>query len=199
MTDIVEAQITQPPSISGYAQNIWTLLLLVMHLRERFKIDVSVSTVQRALRKLRYSWHRPKLSPAHKPDPLGDERRAGLMAALAVKSAILLAMDECDICLLAILRSMWQRIGEQLRLPTPGQNAKIGIFGAVNLRTGVLTTLCTTRKRSTDSICFLERVMEVYAVGTIYIILDNASIQHGAQTKKWLMLHPRLQLVCLPT
>ena len=61
---------------------------------------------------------------------------------------------QCDMCLLATLRSMWQRVGEQARLPTPGQNAKVGVFGAINLANGALLSLCSVRKRSADFISF---------------------------------------------
>ena len=199
LTDIVEAQISQPPDCSGYLYTIWTLLLMLLHLRERFGIKASLSTLQRGLSAIRYSWHRPKLSPARRPDPLDAERRMGLAHALADKTCHLPAVDACDMCLLATLRSMWQRVGEQARLPTPGQNAKVGVFGAINLATGSLLSLCSVRKRSADFISFLELVLAQYTSGLIRMILDNGSIHHSAETRRWLAVHPRIQLVCLPT
>lgn len=199
LTDVLEAQASQSPTCFGYLQTVWTLALLVIHLGERFKLRCSKSTVRRAFKMIRYSWHRPKLSPAKRPDPLAEERRRGLDAALADQTATVLALDESDFCLLATLRSMWQRIAEQVRLPTPGQNAKVGIFGAINLRTGVLTTLCSPRKRSQDLIRFLDKLLGEYATGTIRIVLDNASIHTSALTRNWLTQHPRISLVFLPT
>jgi len=199
LTDIVEAQISQPPDCSGYLCTIWTLLLMLLHLRERFGIAISVSTLRRTLSAIRYTWHRPKLSPARRPDPLDAERRMGLARALADKTCHLLAIDECDMCLLATLRSMWQRVGEQARLPTLGQNAKVGVFGAINLTSGALLSLCAMRKRSADFIAFLELVLARYSSGLIRMILDNGSIHHSAETRRWLAVHPRVQLVCLPT
>ena len=54
-------------------------------------------------------------------------------------------------------------------------------------------------KRSTDFIAFLTVVLSSYAIDAIYILVDNASIHHSAATRKWLLAHPRLQLVYLPT
>ena len=199
LTDVLEAQASQSPTCFGYLQTVWTLALLVIHLGERFKLKCSKSTVRRAFKLIRYSWHRPKLSPAKRPDPLAEERRRGLDAALTDQTATVLALDESDFCLLATLRSMWQRIAEQVRLPTPGKNAKIGIFGAINLRTGTLTTLCSPRKRSLDFIRFLDKLLGEYATGMIRIVLDNASIHDSAVTRTWLTQHPRISLVFLPT
>ena len=199
LTDVLEAQMTQDPPCFGYLQAIWTIALLMTHLREQFQLRCSRNSVRRGLAKIRYSWHRPKLSPAQRPDPLAEERCAALEAALAEKSGVLLAADECDMCILAILRSMWQRIGEQVRLPTPGQNAKVGVFGAINLRTGLLHAMCSVTKRSGDFIRFLETLLVAYPDDVIRIVIDNASIHHSAQTRKWLALHPRIVLICLPT
>lgn len=199
LTDVLEAQMSQDPPCFGYLQAIWTIAMLMTHLCERFRFTCSRSTVRRGLAKIRYSWHRPKLSPAQRPDPLAEERRAALDAALAENSGVLLAADECDMCLLAILRSMWQRIGEQARLPTPGQNAKIGVFGAINLRTGLLHAMCSKTKRSSDFIQFMEMLLVAYPADIIRIVIDNASIHHSALTRKWLALHPRIVLICLPT
>lgn len=199
LTDVLEAQASQAPTCFGYLQTTWTLALLVMHLSERFKILCSASTLRRAFSEIRYSWHRPKLYPAKRPDPLAEERKQVLDAALTDESAVVVAVDECDMSLLAVLRGMWQPINTQARLPTPGQNAKIGIFGAINLRTGELDTLCSARKRSQDFIRFLHQLLERYPIGTVHIILDNATIHSSKLTQKWLAMYPRLHMVYLPT
>jgi transposase len=136
LRDVVEAQASQTPSSYGYVQAIWTIGLLVLHLATRIRIHVSPTTLRRTLRALDFSWHRPKLAPARRPDPEGLAKVAQLQAVLADPQATLLAEDECDVGLLAVVRAMWQRVGTQLRLPTPGQNVKRGVFGALNLRTG---------------------------------------------------------------
>ena len=199
LLDIVEAQIGQSPDCFGYLQSIWTLLLLLLHLRTRFDVEISESTLRRALGTIGFSWHRPKLSPAQRPDPLDAHRRACLSVALADKSCEIIAVDECDMALLAVMRSMWQRVGEQVRLPTPGQNAKVGVFGGINLRDGELLARCSMRKRSADFIQFLMQLAERYTSGIVRLVLDNGSIHHSAQTKAWLSANPRFQMVYLPT
>lgn len=94
---------------------------------------------------------------------------------------------------------MWQRIKIQVRLPTPDQNAKLGVFGGLNVRTGQWHFTIAKHKRSADFIAFLTVVLSSYATDVIYVLVDNASIHHSAATRKWLLAHPRLQLVYLPT
>lgn len=199
LTDVVEAQASQAPPSYGYVQAIWTVGLLVAHLATRFHLQASVSSVRRALRALRFSWHRPKLAPARRPDPERLEKQAHLQAILADPSAILVGEDECEVELLATVRAMWQRVRTQVRLPTPGKNAKRAVFGALNLRTGCWHYQVSARKRSVEFTAFLGTLLTSYAIGTIYVILDNATIHHSQVTLTWLAAHPRLQLAYLPT
>ena len=199
LADVLEAQASQAPTSSGYLQTLWTVGLLVWHLAHRFDIHVSSSTVRRTLHALRFSWHRPKLAPARRRDPARTEKEARLQAVLADSQAIVLAEDECEVCLLATVRAMWQRVRTQARLVTPGQNAKCAVFGALNLRTGQWHYRVTAHKRSTDFTALLTTLLSAYAVGTIYVILDNVAIHHSQATLTWLAAHPRVQLVYLPT
>lgn len=199
LTDVVETQAGQPPTVYGYLQAVWTVGLLVWHLTERFGVRVSAATMRRALAAVHFTWHRPKLTPARRPDPQRAEKEARLQTVLADPDAILIAEDECDMCLLAVVRAMWQRVKTQVRLPTPGQNAKLAVFGALNLRTGEWHYQICARKRSADFIRFLSLLLTIYVSGTIYVIVDNASIHHSQMVVTWLTTHPRVQVVYLPT
>ncbi len=180
-------------------QAIWTVGLLVLHLATRCDLPVSVARVRRALRALRFSWHRPKLAPARRPDPELLENQAHVQAVLADPYATLVAADECEVGVLATVRVMWQRVRTQVRLPTPGQNAKRAVFGALNLRTGRWRYQVSAHKRSVECTAFLGTLLTTYAIGTLYVMLDNASIHHSKATLTWLASHPRLHLVYLPT
>jgi transposase len=199
LTAVVQAQASQPPPNSGYLQACWTVALLAWHLLDRFRIAVSAATLRRALRAARFAWRRPKLAPARRRDPRAAEKEARLAEVLADPDAHVLAEDECDVHLLAILRAMWQRIGEQVTIPTPGQNAKRGVFGGLNVRTGEWFSLATARKRGVEFIAFLTLVLTAYPVGSIYVIVDNASIHTSQAVQNWLSANPRLCLVYLPT
>jgi putative transposase len=199
LTAVVQAQAGQPPANSGYLQACWTVALLVLHLAQRFRIMVSPATVRRALHRARFRWKRPKLAPARRRDPQADSKRERIAQILAESEAIVVAEDECDMHLLAVLRAMWQRIGEQIRIPTPGQNAKRGVFGGVNLRNGEWFYCLTEHKRGADFIDFLTQLLIAYPVGKIYVLVDNASIHTSKAVKLWVSQHTCLELVYLPT
>lgn len=196
---VVQAQAAQPPPNYGYLQACWTVALLVYHLWDRFRIQVSPATLRQALKRAGFHWTRPKLVLPKRRDPQADEKRARLAEALADPNATVLAQDECDMHLLPVLRAMWQRIGQQRRILTPGKNFKRGVFGALNLRTGEWIYELSERKRGIEFVAFLERLLLAYPVGPLHVIVDNASIHTSHYVRKWLAAHTRLQLVYLPT
>jgi transposase len=199
LTAVIQAQASQPPTNSGFLQTCWTVALLVLHLATRFRLAVSPSRVRRALHQAGFCWKRPKLAPARRRDPRAAEKEAKIAAALADPGATLIAEDEADSHLLPILRAMWQRVGEQVRIPTPGQNAKRGMFGALNLRTGEWFYHLTAHKRSAEFIAFLTQLLVAYPAGRIYLLVDNASIHTSKALHLWLTTHERLVLLYLPT
>jgi transposase len=196
---VVQAQASQPPPNSGYIQACWTVALLVLHLGARFRMIVSASRVRRALHQAGFHWKRPKLVPARRRDPRTSEKEAQIAAVLADPTATLIAEDEADQQLLPILRAMWQRIGQQVGILTPGQNAKRGIFGALNLRTGAWLYQLAAHKRSADFIAFLTQLLATYPTGWVYVLVDNASIHTSQAVQRWLVAQDRLVLVYLPT
>ena len=66
---------------------------------------------------------------------------------------------------------MWQRIGTQVHLPTPGQNAKRPIFGGLDVRTGQWFYRLTDHKRSIDFIAFLTDLLAAECAGVLQCAL----------------------------
>ncbi len=196
---IVQAQTGQPPTNFGYAEPGWTVNGLLRHLRQRFRIWVSRSTLRRALPLADFVWGRPKLVLPERRDPDEAAKVTHLNEILADATAIILAEDECDMMLLPILRATWHRRGEQPRVLTPGQNRKRPVFGTVNLRTGAWHYRLTDRKRSVEFIAALTDLLTTYPEGRIYLLVDNGSIHTSKAVQQWLNTHDRLQLVYLPS
>jgi transposase len=196
---IAQAQTGQSPLFFGYLPTCWTIAFLATHLWRRFRVKVSLPTLRRAVHAAGFSWHRPQLAQHRHADPLAEEKLHRLHKALADPNATILAEDESDLHLLATLRAMWQRKGEQVRIPTPGKNATRSLFGACNLRTGQWFYRLSDRKDSLTFIAFLTALLAAYPVGLLYIIVDNASIHASKAVLTWLQANPRCQLVYLPT
>ena len=94
---------------------------------------------------------------------------------------------------------VWQRRGQQVRNPTPGQNAKRGVFGALNLRTGAWFYPLAAHKRSADFIAFLGLLAAAYPTGLIYVLVDNASLHTSQAVQPWRAAQGRVVLLYLPT
>lgn len=195
---IVQAQTSQPPECFGYAEAGWTLGGLLRHLRQRFKVQVSRSTLRRALPRAGFVWGRPKLVLPTGQDPATAAKLVRLDAALADTQATLIAEDECDMMLLPVLRATWHRRGEQPVVLTPGKNQKRPVFGSVNLRTGAWHYQLSGHKRAAEFIATLDQLRLAYLAGPIYVLVDNASIHTSKAVRQWLAEHQRLQLVYLP-
>ena len=83
-----------------------------------------------------HGWPRRPTRRAASARRTRPRRSSWRCSAQAVASAAtLLYLDECDLHLLPVIRACWMK-GPRLRVPTPGQNAKRALFGALNARTG---------------------------------------------------------------
>ena len=202
---IVDAQASNPPCHSGLVQACWTVGLLAAFLAARFRLALSPSSVRRYLKTMGWRWARPRLAPAtHAPgrqrkhDPAGPTKLVWIAAALA-SAATVLYLDECELQLLPVVRAMWMK-GPRVRVPTPGQNVKRAVFGALNARTGALAHLVRPRKRAVDFVAFLVVLARTYPHGEIVLVLDNVITHDAKLVRQWLAqpAHTRFRLLWLP-
>lgn len=197
--DVIRRTVASPPAAAGYAFGSWSVVSLCSHLAERLGLLVSRATVRRVLIGLEYRWRRPKHTLPE--DPAASAKMWALFERVihAPADAVLLCQDECDVHLVPVLRAMWMPRGQQARIPTPGTNRKVGIFGALEPATGRWTYALYPRKGAVEFIHFLERLLATYPGRPILLILDNASIHQARPVRTWLGLHPGVELLFLPT
>jgi transposase len=196
--ETIRRQMEQAPAAAGYAFGFWTVATLCHHLAHRLGVALSHTVVRQVLRTLGYRWRRPRL--ALPDDPQAAAKMWGLCARLvrAPAEAVILCEDECDLHLLPVLRAMWMRRGQQVRVPTPGTNRKRAIFGALEWTTGRWLYAVCDRKRAVEFIAFLEQLLASYPGRPILLVVDNASIHTAKVVAAWLADHPRVELVWLP-
>jgi len=202
---IVDTQAGNPPCNSGLVQTCWTVGLLAAFLLSRFRLALSPSSVRRHLKASGWRWGRPRLTPAtqapghqKKADPAAATKLKLIERALA-SAATVLYLDECDLQLLPLIRACWMK-GPRLRVPTPGQNVKRTIFGALNARTGELAWLIQPRKRAVDFVAFLEHLALAYPSGAVVLVLDNVITHDAKLVRAWLARpeHARFRVLWLP-
>jgi putative transposase len=192
---------TDPASVVGGSEaTFWTVAMLTLALIVRLGQYVCPSTVRAALHRLGLRWRRPRLSMPHKTDPLKAEKQWAIAEAVlnAAPDTAVLYADESRVQTLPLLRAMWQRVGQQLRIPTPGSNVSRAIFGALEIGSGQWTYLVRERMRKEDFIAFLEHLLQVYGQRPIILIIDNYSSHTASAVKLWLQAHPQIQVYHLP-
>jgi transposase len=202
---IVDAQMHNSPGANGLVQAGWTVTLLAGFLAARFRLVLSGTTIRRHLHASGWRWARPRLDAAiHAPvgqrkvDPAAPLKLRLIERALASAAAVLY-LDECELQLLPVVRAMWMK-GARVRVPTPGQNAKRAIFGALDARTGVLHHLIRPRKRAADFVAFLDHLAWAYPTGQVVLVLDNVVTHDARLVHQWLARpeHARFRLLWLP-
>ncbi len=183
-----------------YLATFWTTAMLVLALVTQLQVAVSRSTVRNALQRLKLRWRRPRLTMPQTTDPDKAQKQWAIARAVvtAGPEAAVLYADESRIQTLPLLRAMWQWLGQQIRIPTPGSNTTRAIFGALNIRTGQWSYLVRKRMQQEDFIAFLEYLLTVYPTQSLIVIVDNYSSHTAHAVSAWLTKQPRLQLHFLP-
>jgi transposase len=202
---IVDTQASNPPCNSGLVQGCWTAVLLAAFLAARFGLALSPPSVRRYLHQAGWRWARPRLAPAlyaprrqRRSDPAAAVKM-GLIARALASSATVLYLDECDLQLLPVIRACWMK-GPRWRVPTPGQNVKRTLFGALDARTGQVVWTPRPRKRATDFLAFLDQLAHAYPVGDLLLVMDNVITHDAKLVRQWLAQpeQARLRILWLP-
>lgn len=200
--DVLSALVSADPATvtPGSEASFWTVAMLTLAVIVRLGTYVSPSTIRNTLHRLRYSWHRPRLDMSEKVDPQKAAKQWAIAEAVisAGPEAAILYADESRVQTLPLVRAMWQKVGTQVRIPTPGSNVSRAIFGALEIRTGQWTYLVREHMYAVDFIAFLEYLLEVYTKRPIILIIDNYSSHTAGSVATWLQAHPQIQVFPLP-
>lgn len=207
----VEAVLEQPPPEADRPCARWTL----PHLRTLFQAVVgttfSLETLRRTVHSLGFRWRRPRWW-AHQADPdtfakellvecaqqaAKEHAEQAAIAGVAPTRHFCYA-DASEQSLLAVLRSMWMRRGQQVRVQTPPHNGRWTLFGALNVLTGAFTWQACGQAVTANFLQFLEHLLTTYPTGELLVVVDNASYHTAKATVAWLKAHPRVLLLYLP-
>jgi transposase len=192
----------QPPDF-GYPRPTWTQELLAKVMEEQTDVKVHPGTVSRALKKIGARLGRPKPTVGCPWSKAAKNRRlAALRRAVDGMTAgeVAVHLDEVDIHLNPKIGPDWMNRGKQKEVPTPGQNVKRYVCGALNVQSGRIEHVAGERKNSLLFISTLERLLEVYPdATTIHVVLDNFRIHSSKQVQAWMKQNgQRIRLHFLP-
>jgi transposase len=180
--------------------NFWTVSLLLMWLKVTYQKIVNQATIRRTLHSLDFSWKRPCLWPSF-PDPLGSLKMLEISRVFysLTESDVFLCLDETTFRLLPLIRSCWQKVKEQLRIPIQFcWNSSFTVFGAINILTGQWFYKITQKHKSKDFLSFLKLLLEKNTKVKIFIALDKAPWHTSQEVENFLKDNSRIVLLWFP-
>src|ERR671917_1290708 len=131
-------------------------------------------------------WRRPRHTLKGRQDPDAVDRiglRCRLLKAQAEAGDIVLLFgDESEALTHPYLAHVWAQKGADLRIPAPGQSAKVAMLGVLDWTRREFIVRTSRTKRSSDFIALLEEVDRRYgptlgvALTPIVLVLDNGPI-----------------------
>jgi 50S ribosomal subunit-associated GTPase HflX len=141
----------------GFLAGFWTIPLLLVYLFNQFSLILSQTTVRNILYELDYRCRRPRLA-ANKIDELASSKIAAINEAFnnLNSDSVILYQDETTFRLLPLIRRMWMKLNEQVRIITPSNwNRRFSVFGALNAKSGEFSYAFLDRAISINFIIFL--------------------------------------------
>jgi transposase len=193
----IERVIEEPPTEEGYTASRWTAPRLARHLEKELGVEVHPETVRRALRRLQFSWKRPRRKLP--PDPDYAEHVRALVEAVAMAGAetTVLFEDETELRRFPPLRRMWMPTGEQWSVEVPESNDKFCLYGALDIGTGRTITEAHPKGTSEYTKAFLSQVLDAVE-GQVLLMWDRARWHTSQAVEKLISRHDRLETVLLP-
>ena len=142
------ATVRRRPRSLGRSSSMWTLQRLAEYMAEQTGILVSAETVRRLLSSHEIVFSQPQHTISS-PDPdYASKKRAVEEARDQLKEGdVFYYADECNVSWLPTLRALWSSKGQQVMIPTPGQQTTYYGIGAVNYYTGETVVQFQRHKR----------------------------------------------------
>jgi transposase len=197
------ALLKRAPSAYGWCRTRWSCATLAAQMQVQRGVAVSAATLRRWLHKMGWVWKRAKLV-ARDDDPERVNKLARIrfcLETLARRAALVFA-DELDIHLLPKVGYQWMPKGEVVEVVTPGQNQKRYLAAALDHLTGRVISCIGERKRAGLFLELLKALDAAYpakAYSRLYVVVDNFGIHKAKAVAEWLAMHPRIELLFLPT
>lgn len=197
------ALLNRTPAAFGWCRTRWSCATLAAQIKVQRGIEVSAATTRRWLHGLGWVWKRANFV-ARDSDPERITKLARIRYRIEnlAKKAALVFSDELDIHLLPKVGYQWMAKGEVVEIITPGQNRKRYLAGALDHLTGEVVSCIGERKTAALFLDLLKALDGAYPTARyerLYIVVDNFRIHKAKVVAQWLAMHPRIELLYLPT
>jgi transposase len=198
--ELIDTLVRSSPRNHGYLRTRWSSELLAKEIHAQLGNGIHASTVRRLLPLLgfRYRRARPFL---YRSDPNKAEKLARIRENLERREprTAVFFVDEADVNLNPKIGFGWRPVGAQEQVPTPGQNQKRYLAGALNAHTGKVVWVDSPKKNSELFIDLLREVRRTYRwAKRIVLVLDNVNTHRSHKTSAFLRRNPKFNLVFQP-
>lgn len=186
----------------GHETPLWTCRRLRETLKKKLGLNVAISTVWEALKKLNLSAQKPERR-ALEQDPASRkawvEKELPKIRALAKKeNALIFFEDEAAVRLTPTVGTTWAPVGKTPIVKVTGKRAAISVMSAVSETGKMFFKLPEGTINSTTFIYFLDALCSEYPRRKIFVIADQASPHTAEQVKRYVESNKRLRLFYLP-
>ena len=176
----------------GYPEANWTISLLIDYFEKKF-ISVSDKTLLRVIKSEGWCYKRLSKVPP-KDGPTSEEKQARIAEItssinkdkIEAEQVTILFEDESHLSIQPYVQRGWCKIGEKTKVATSKKKESCTLFGALNFETGKCYWKIADKGNSNVFISFLHQLHQSFPVGTIVLILDNASIHKSKKIKEFL-------------
>ena len=197
---LIEQVVMEEPSTQGYLRSTWTSEMLARVVHRTLGVQIHASTVRRLLPRLGFGWRRSRPTLC-KRDPRKSEKLSAIQHAIETRESHteVFYVDEADVDLNPRMGHLWTPTATQWAIPTPGNNEKRYLAGALHAHTGKLVYVEADRKDSELFVRLLLALRRQYRrARRIVLIVDNYIIHKSRLTKTFLANNPKFELLFQP-
>lgn len=150
-------------------------------IKEKWKVEVSKTTVKRILKSFSMSWRRLRRTLAKQPDPVEYETQKQQLEVLKrqdEQNELDLNMDESGFCLTPYVPYAWQEKGETLEIPSQ-RSKRLNVLGLMNRRNELAPYVFDKSINSEVVIACIDDFSQTCECRTV-IVMDQASVHKSA-------------------
>jgi transposase len=151
-------------------------------IKEKWKVEVSKTTVKRILKSFSMSWRRLRRTLAKQPDPVEYETQKQQLEVLKRQDEQneldLRYMDESGFCLTPYVPYAWQEKGETLEIPSQ-RSKRLNVLGLMNRRNELAPYVFDKSINSEVVIACIDDFSQTCECRTV-IVMDQASVHKSA-------------------
>lgn len=186
----------------GFENPLWTCRRLQLVFARELKLNLSIATVWRMLRRNKLTCQKPERR-AFEQNPVARKkwlrRTWPAIKRLAKKQrALIFFQDESTIRLTPTVGRTWGKSGERPVVLMTGKRASICVMSAVSPSGHLYFMIPDARVDSDVYILFLAGLLKEYPRRKIFVIADQASPHTSKRTKIFLDHNPRVRQFVLP-